>query len=347
MGLRFWRRVRVMPGVTLNFSLSNVSLSVGPPGARYTFSSRGDRATVGLPGSGLFYTVRDPFNRSGRSTPEPTGDGVEDAAVQERLNPGWFRRWRMPAEERALLDALRAVAGERVEAALSALQGAGEHPDRNWLEANLNMQERAFPAAIAAFERILARPDGLGERFSRLQLRPSLDFSVADGVMAHAEVGLDGVRLALAELYQGQGRHADAELLLRALREDVPEDVVVQAALVELLLDRDPVPPAVADEVVRITTPLENDSAIHAYLLRDKGRALMALGMPAAAVETLTRAYRRKKDRPAALLRQIRYDRALAYQALGQSRRARKELEAIYAAEPGFADVAGRLAVPT
>lgn len=54
MPFRFWRRIRLAPGVTLNLSKSTASLSLGPRGAKYTISPRGNRATAGLTGTGLF-----------------------------------------------------------------------------------------------------------------------------------------------------------------------------------------------------------------------------------------------------------------------------------------------------
>ena len=58
-----------------------------------------------------------------------------------------------------------------------------------------------------------------------------------------------------------------------------------------------------------------------------------------------TLANRRRKDRPEALLHQIRYDRAVLYQETGQRARARGQFERIYAADPGFEDVAEMLGV--
>ncbi|MBM2323224.1 DUF4236 domain-containing protein [Marivita cryptomonadis] len=55
MSLRFWQRIRLAPGVTLNLSKSTASLSFGPRGAKYTVSPRGNRATLGLPGTGLLH----------------------------------------------------------------------------------------------------------------------------------------------------------------------------------------------------------------------------------------------------------------------------------------------------
>ena len=39
MGFRFWRRIKIAPGVTLNLSKSGGSLSFGPRGAKFTVGS--------------------------------------------------------------------------------------------------------------------------------------------------------------------------------------------------------------------------------------------------------------------------------------------------------------------
>ena len=57
MSLRFFRRIRLVPGVRINLSKSRPSLSVGRPGMWLTVGGkRGTRTTVGLPGTGLFWT---------------------------------------------------------------------------------------------------------------------------------------------------------------------------------------------------------------------------------------------------------------------------------------------------
>jgi hypothetical protein len=56
MTLRFFRRVRINPGLRVNLSKSGASLSVGRRGAWFTTGPRGQRTTVGLPGTGLFWT---------------------------------------------------------------------------------------------------------------------------------------------------------------------------------------------------------------------------------------------------------------------------------------------------
>src|SRR5438445_8092328 len=64
MGLRYRRRVKLFPGFSLNFGRSGLtSVSAGVRGAHYTVGRRGPRATVGLPGTGLSYTVTSHHRR--------------------------------------------------------------------------------------------------------------------------------------------------------------------------------------------------------------------------------------------------------------------------------------------
>ena len=74
-----------------------------------------------------------------------------------------------------------------------------------------------------------------------------------------------------------------------------------------------------------------------------KAKALRKLGLLEAARDTATAALRRKKNRSVELLRALRYERAVVYDALGNDRRARTDLEKVYAEAPDYEDVAQRL----
>jgi len=56
VGWRFSKRVKVLPGVSLNLSKSGVSTSIGGPGAKITIGHGKVRETVGIPGTGVSYT---------------------------------------------------------------------------------------------------------------------------------------------------------------------------------------------------------------------------------------------------------------------------------------------------
>jgi hypothetical protein len=60
MGWRFYRRVKVLPGVTLNVSKKGTSVSVGVRGAHVTVGPNGTRRTVGIPGTGISYSTTKP-----------------------------------------------------------------------------------------------------------------------------------------------------------------------------------------------------------------------------------------------------------------------------------------------
>jgi len=69
MSLRFFRRAKLLPGLSLNLSKSGPSLSLGIRGAHVTLSQSGVRRTVGLPGTGLFVTSKQGWHSGVHSSP--------------------------------------------------------------------------------------------------------------------------------------------------------------------------------------------------------------------------------------------------------------------------------------
>jgi hypothetical protein len=55
MGWRFQKRIRILPGVSINLSKSGVSTSLGPRGCKTNISKRGVKQTLGIPGTGLSF----------------------------------------------------------------------------------------------------------------------------------------------------------------------------------------------------------------------------------------------------------------------------------------------------
>ena len=67
MGFRFYRRVHVLPGVRVNFGTRGASVSVGHRGAWLTTGAHGRRrATLGFPGTGMYYTATSGTHESGQ-----------------------------------------------------------------------------------------------------------------------------------------------------------------------------------------------------------------------------------------------------------------------------------------
>ncbi len=59
---RFYRRVHIFPGLSVNLSKSGPSLTMGMRGAHVTFGRSGIRKTVGIPGTGIYYTSRQGYH---------------------------------------------------------------------------------------------------------------------------------------------------------------------------------------------------------------------------------------------------------------------------------------------
>lgn len=80
--IRMFRRVRLAPGISLNLSGSGPSLSFGVRGAHLTVGRTGMRQTVGIPGTGVFYTDREGWHSGVHSSPLVHRDqGSGSAAV--------------------------------------------------------------------------------------------------------------------------------------------------------------------------------------------------------------------------------------------------------------------------
>jgi hypothetical protein len=90
MGFRFRRSVKILPGVRINLSGSEPSVSVGPRGFRYTIGSKGTRVTAGIPGTGLSWTQYTPHgvqSSSAQHVPSPLGDPHPPHQCLDQLQP--------------------------------------------------------------------------------------------------------------------------------------------------------------------------------------------------------------------------------------------------------------------
>jgi tetratricopeptide (TPR) repeat protein len=347
MAFRFFRRIRIAPGISVNLSKSGASVSVGPRGAKMTVGPRGTRRTVGIPGTGMYWYET---SGSGRSRGSGSGSGRRSrrSAPQPSIRPedqldlGFFKRLFTPAGEEAFVDGMREVVRGDEAAALATLESSVHLADGAFVAGLLALKQDQLRDAEAYLLEASRRSVELGEMFRKYGLAARAMLSITDQITTTIEVDSRGVLLALAEVYQEQDRWDRALEQLRAALHRDPADVGIRLSLSEILVE-DAGDPEALKEVVALTEGIENTSPLHAALLLYKGKALHRLGLHTAARDSLTAALRRKKDRPEELLREARYERALVYRELGRKKRSRQELEKLYAEDPDFEDVAERL----
>ena len=116
MGFRLFRRIRLAPGVSLNLSKSGLSTSFGRRGYHVTVGHGHLRSTVGLPGTGMYWTS---VSGAGRRQTRP----VARRAIR-RAPPPASRRSSSPGDYRtAALGCLALVGILAVLAATAATSG--------------------------------------------------------------------------------------------------------------------------------------------------------------------------------------------------------------------------------
>lgn len=86
--MRFRRRVKLFPGVYLNFSKSGISTTVGVPGASINFSKQGSFLNTGIPGTGIYDRQKIGSGKKGQQnipvsdTPSETYINIETEAIK-------------------------------------------------------------------------------------------------------------------------------------------------------------------------------------------------------------------------------------------------------------------------
>jgi hypothetical protein len=81
--LRFWRRIKILPGLHLNVGKKGISFTFGPRGIKFTKGSSGERFSIGLPGSGLSFVKQSIEKKKVIVTDETESQDLE--ALKEEI----------------------------------------------------------------------------------------------------------------------------------------------------------------------------------------------------------------------------------------------------------------------
>ncbi len=344
MGFRFFRRVKIAPGLSLNFSKSGMSLSAGPRGAKITVGPRGVRTTVGIPGTGIYYTETSHVPKApARRSPASAVPALPAPKPEDQLTLGFFKRLVVPAEEQALVEGMHDFVAGDSDAALTHLQQAAHLPDAAYVAGVIAVNKGDLAAAEGFLHTAFTLANQLGTYFSKYGITVNLTFSITKEMMVPLHPDIRGAGLAYVEVLQRLKKWTDAIACLKRLWEVDAKDPVVTLSLIELYMDARTDDADTNREILKLTESVTNDSPLHAALMLYRSRAMRTLGMPDAARETLSAALKKTKGYAPELVRALRYERALVYDGLGQQGRARKDLELLYAEDPGYEDVAVRL----
>lgn len=253
MSIRFFRRVKIAPGVSLNFSKSGPSVSLGPRGAKVTAGRRGLRRTVGLPGSGLYYTENSRWEggrkkdsssgdrESGREpnrSPESAGspDRADMGGVEKKLDLGFFQRLFTPDDEKTLVEGLKEFVRGDEESSLKLLEQASHIVDARFMAGFVSLKLGDFPKAAEHLRQAAESGEGIGTYFDKYGLNISFYLPITEHVRAAIEPSVRGALLALIECEQELGEISRAAADARRLLNMSEEDPAALLSLVELLI---------------------------------------------------------------------------------------------------------------
>ena len=383
MGFRFFRQVKVAPGVRVNLSLGGPSLRFGPGGIGVTAGKRGVRASAGIPGTGLYVTEKIGPQGGSRRKPARKRDQQAPGKPEASITLGFFEHIRAKPVKLALVDGLKALVSGEESRALEHFRNATTYADGAFLAGFLALKSGHPSEAQDHLIKVVPLSDDLGKQVSRFGITAQVPFPVTSEITALIGMDITGWMLLSIEAYQANQRPADGACCAARIHAHFPDNPVVLLSLVELLFQlasqgdaeclkaagvarefstyirktREDERRAISQlektlgegsdatlkRIVDLTQEVENESHVHGGVLLYRARAFRRLGLPVLARQTMTNTLRRRKGRPEELLLALRYERALAYADYGQRARSKSDMSIIYSVDPTYEDVADRL----
>lgn len=353
MSIRFRRSIGLGNGVRLNVNKRSVGLSFGVRGARYSVNTSGrSTRSVGIPGTGL-YAISTSGGGVGRRTPVADSSGRPAQRGQSGLvtvTPDMAERIIPRAgllasgPEKRFRDGIVAYIQQRWDDAAGLFAQAVQADSKNisddyFLGATYTRLKR-FAEAIACFEDVVRSDIALPDTLMRKYVPGTLSMQLPITERVAVEVAFDsvGATLVLAELYQELGRREEAIGLVQRLLEIMPEADAIRLSLADLLYDDDDF-----QGLVELTHAVENGDDVTLATLHLRAKALANEGLIAPAAELLSACLRRTAGRDPDLLKEIRYNRAEAYELIGDKRKAKGDWTKLVAQDAFYRDARQRL----
>lgn len=137
MGLYFRKRIKILPGLTVNVGKKGASLSVGAKGAKVNIGKRGAYLTTGIPGTGIYARTKIGGAKKSKETRTITNVGTpsedEAKAIEIIKSNGMLAavKWYKDshgcglAEAKAYIDSIMGKHGLSPQAGNAASGGQG------------------------------------------------------------------------------------------------------------------------------------------------------------------------------------------------------------------------------
>ena len=343
MGFRFFRRIRLLPGVYLNMGKTGTSLSLGPRGMKTTISSKGIRHSLGIPGTGWSYQTPLKKWNDNNQAPNIGNNSQEQKNTTEndyqKLEFSFLKKLICPKEEMALAQGIQACLLQDYSEAELYLNQALCYVDGAFTLGVIYLNEGRYTEAEMQLAKAEQTPESIGEFYRKYDLGMKMHIEITPYYAVDYEANAMASYIAHVKAFQQLNRHADACRLLLALYKAMPQNLDVMIFLAEIVLEKEPGNQQWMNAIINMTNNLQNDSYAHAVLLLSKAEAFDNIGMTEVAITTLTSVLSKKKDRPLDFLLEAQYQRGVLFLKIGKKTQAKKDLNAVFAINPGYANV--------
>jgi len=341
MSVRFRRRLKIAPGISLNFNKNSIGLSLGVRGAHYTMNSAGRRTiSAGIPGTGLS-TVQ---TLSAGTRTRRTYSKNESATSRQSgpPSPGFFATKIERALFAFLMDIYAADSTDTPQqvvekaAALKA-QHPALAPAMDLITFVHGATDSAFSDTVEAWGKQLwdtrtsVFSDPLVQKYF-VGITPAVQ--ITRGIFTHEIYNEHVLGFIWSELLQSKEKYDEALTVLEEMEPD--QLVAISIADIELTHGK-------FDEAIETTEDIENEDDATAMLLVLRGIAFREKLLLDASLECLKRALSRK-SRSEGVRHRAHFERAETYSRMGKKAMAVKDLENILVDEPDYPEVEEKLA---
>jgi tetratricopeptide (TPR) repeat protein len=252
--------------------------------------------------------------------------------------------WLSSPTEKRFREGVVAYLKQDWGAAATAFEQAAAQDERNisddfFLGATYVRLER-YSDAARVLERVVASATPLPDQLMAKFVPGTLEFDLPITERVHVRVGFDsvGASLVLAEVYQELQERQKAIGLVQRLHQLLPEDDAIRLSLADLLYDDNDF-----EGLVELTQGVENQDTVTLATIHMRAEGLANQGLTQPAVELLTQCLKKTANRDPELLKEIRYNRADAYELLGDRRKAKTDWSKLVAQDPFYRDARERL----
>ena len=341
MSVRFRRRLKIAPGISLNFNKNSVGLSLGVRGAHYTMNSNGRRTiSAGIPGTGIS-SVK---TISGGTHARRTYSKSEPADFPQSVppSPGLFAAKIERALYAYLMDIYDADSTDTPQqvvekAAVLKTEHPALAPALDLITFAHSSIDPAFSDNVEAWgkqlwdNRAAVFSDALVEKYM-VGIIPSTD--ITRGIATHEIYDEQVLGFIWSEVLQSKEKYDEALAVLEQMEPD--QLVAISIADIELTNGK-------FDEAIETTEDIENEDDATAMLLVLRGVAFREKKLLDASAECFKRALSHK-SRSEGVRHRAHFERAETYSRMGKKAMAIKDLENILVDEPDYPEVEEKLA---